>query len=248
MPLRAPEFPPIYSGHETEMPGDPVRAAIAALDAGRGQGGDIFWSNETASASCAIILEPDKPLEIAMQAVPMAMVALGDALGAIAPPNVAVTYRWPSTILVNGAKAGSVDAVLPKFPQAGRNAAWLVLVMILAIRRERESVEPGEKADETVLWEEGCGDLDRTQILESYSRHFLSWMDRWEDEGFAPVHQMWLFRAADLDRDFSFDGRSGAVEGTMLGLDDNGGLLMRTAKGVSGYSLAEYATRTMAAS
>jgi hypothetical protein len=34
----------------------------------------------------------------------------------------------------------------------------------------------------------------------------------------------------------------------MIGLDDNGGLLMRTGEGLSGFSLAEYAVRTMAAS
>jgi BirA family biotin operon repressor/biotin-[acetyl-CoA-carboxylase] ligase len=73
-------------------------------------------------------------------------------------------------------------------------------------------------------------------------------MDRWEDEGFAPVHQMWLFRAADLDKEFSFENRSKMVEGTMIGLDDNGGLMLRADGGVRGYSLVECALRTMESS
>jgi BirA family biotin operon repressor/biotin-[acetyl-CoA-carboxylase] ligase len=91
MHLADPEFPPIYSGHGIDAPDDPVSAAFAAVASGDGQGGDIYWARETAIASCAIVLEPGKPIEIALQAVPIAMVALGDALGAIAPPNVAVT-------------------------------------------------------------------------------------------------------------------------------------------------------------
>jgi biotin-(acetyl-CoA carboxylase) ligase len=242
-----PQFPPLYSAHAIAAPDMPGAAAIAAIAAGNGQAGDIFWARTTADGTCAIILEPHKPLEIAMQAVPIAMVALGDALGAIAPPNIAVTYRWPSAILVNGADAGHVDAILPEFPHVGRTVPWLVLVMTIAIRRESDDCEPGENAGQTVLWEEGCGDIDRTGLLEAFARHFLAWMDRWEEEGFGPVHRLWLFRAADLDDTFSFQGPSGPITGKMLGLDDNGGLLLRTDEGVSGYSLAEYAGRTMAA-
>ncbi len=238
-----PEFPPIYTGHDIDASGDPVRKALDAVAAGTAQGGDIFWSRATSIASCAIVLEPDKPLEIALQAVPLAMVALGDALGAIAPPNVAVTYRWPSIILVNGAKAGWVKAVLPEFPKAGRSLQRLVLAVMLRVAFESEIVEPGERADETALREEGCGDIDRTQILESFSRHFLAWLDRWEDEGFEAVHQLWLFRAADLDGQCSIETRTGSITGTMLGLDDNGGLIMRTDDGVHDYSLAEHAAK-----
>lgn len=247
MHLDDPEFPPLYSAHGVVAPRQPGEVAIAAIAEGKGQAGDIFWARATADASCAIILEPEKPLEIAMQAVPIAMVALGDALGAIVPPNVAVTYRWPSTVLVNGASAGCVEAFLPEFPHAGRMVPWLVLAMTIAVRRESERLEPGENADETVLWEEGCGNTDRTQILEAFSRHFLAWIDRWEEEGFGPVHQLWMFRAADLDKTFSFQGRAAMVTGKMLGLDDNGGLLIRNDDGVVGYSLADNAARTMAA-
>lgn len=241
MHLSDPEFPPVYSGHPVKAPETPLPAAIAAIASGKAEAGHLFWARATENASCAIVLEPDRPLEVAMQAVPVAMVAVGDAVGAIAPPNVAVTYRWPGTILMNGARAGKIGAVLPVRPEAGGNVPWLVLTMDIAIRREGKTVEPGYRADETVLWEEGCGEIDRTRLLESFSRHLLAWMDSWEADGFGTVHEIWMFRAADRDEPVAINGKSGITNGTMIGIDDKGGLLVRTAQGVRGFSLADHA-------
>jgi hypothetical protein len=60
------------------------------------------------------------------------------------------------------------------------------------------SVEnPGERMDATTLHEEGAGEVDRTQLIESVSRHFLTWVDTWQHEGFRPVHDNWTGRLPD---------------------------------------------------
>ena len=42
----------------------------------------------------------------------LSMLAFGDAFGAIAPPEVALHFRWPSTLLVNGGIAGAARIAL----------------------------------------------------------------------------------------------------------------------------------------
>ena len=45
--------------------------------------------------------------------------------------------------------------------------------------------------DITSLATEGAGCISRTRLIEFICRHFLAWLNQWEEEGFAPVVKMW---------------------------------------------------------
>ncbi len=244
MHLFDPEFPPLYAGHGVKAPGVPLLAALDAIGRGDAGGGDIFWARAVDAARCAIVMEPDHDLAKALQIIPVAMVALGDAIGAIGPPNLGITYGWPGTVYANGGRVGEIGAVVP--PLKGDRAVppWLVLTMELSIKRDHDRVEPGDNVHETELWEEGAGDLDRTAILESFTRHLLAWLDTWETNGFRQIHELWMFRAADRGGFISISIGDEVLEGTFLGLDDAGGVLVKTGTAMSGMPISA-AARTM---
>ena len=51
------------------------------------------------------------------------------------------------------------------------------------------------------------------------SRHFLSWLNTWQDEGFKPVHQAWIERIVDK---ISVNDACDNIDGNWVGLDESG--------------------------
>ena len=80
----------------------------------------------------------------------------------------------------------------------------------------------GENPDRTCLFHEGCADVTPLRLLESWSRHTLVWINRWLDDGLAPLHAAWRERAWEMGEPLP-DG-----SGTFMGLDEDGGMLVKT--------------------
>lgn len=230
-----PEFPPLINGIAAELDEDPVQIAFARAKSGEVGAGDLFWSRNENSVSLAIVLEPEVTAEHALTMLPLAMVALADSIGAIGPPNLPITFDWPKTILANGAVVGGLDMVFPENTKGGEIPAFAVVSLGLDISwaahqptgTHRAEFEPGENLLRTVLHEEGAGDLDRTMIIESWARHFTAWIDTWEQDGFKPVHENWLFRADKRNEAVVVKTANGNETGTLIGMDEMGGLLVK---------------------
>jgi len=183
--------------------------------------GDIFWSENTNTLSFALVLEPEVIRARCGEILYVAMVAFGDAAGALCPPEVSVTYQWPSEILMNGASIGYADLVVSKeatddVPQ------WMVIIIDIAITPEKFINDPGEQAYRTTMWDEGCGDISRTELLESVSRHLVNWLHTWSEDGFRPIHDQWIGRMSKDQKMLS-----GISEQEMLGMDESGNALLK---------------------
>ena len=222
----APEFPPMFRGIAVGAAEPVFGTALAGVRDGRHAAGDLLWSEREDRAVACFVLEPDVPLDRASQMVPLLMVAIGDALGAIGPPNLALTFRWPGTVLANGASAGSVRAAVE--PRCGPQEVprFLVAGFRIDLFKPAPEGEPGHDRDATFLHEEGCGDIGRTVLIEAVARHFLSWIDGWQANGFGAAHENWLARSHDIDQSMRITRGGETFEGRMAGLDENGGLLI----------------------
>lgn len=215
----APSFPPLLRGREAR---DPFGAAVAAGVAGKDPG-LLTWLADAELLRLAVLFAPEIPRDQALQMTFAAGVALGDALGALAPPEVAVHHVWPDGVKLNGALCGALRAAAADGPLP----EWLVVGLALSIRLP-DGTDPGARPDVTALAEEGCGHIPAIQLLESWSRHLLSWVHRWEEDGPRPLFDAWLARA---------EGRGGEVDvagarGVFLGLSETGGMLVGTAAAV----------------
>ncbi|AKI01996.1 biotin-(acetyl-CoA carboxylase) ligase [Hoeflea sp. IMCC20628] len=237
--LPTPEFPPLLSGYAVPASDDPMQIAFEGARDGRFSAGDLCWSMAETHAFAAIVLEPECSLAKALQMAPLMMVAIGDALGAIGPPNLALMYRWPLTLLVNGGEVGEVFLRGPEGAGLEEIPSFIVLGFSVAMSLPAEVLDaPGLARNTTALFEEGCGDLDRTQVIEAIARHFLSWVDTWEHDGFAAAHPDFLGRMQPAD---TLSLRIGDVthEGRMIGIDEDGGMLLEGADGAKGISLEQ---------
>ena len=159
--------------------------------------GDLFWSPQNQRSKLAIVLEPDVPTSRALEMVPLVMVALGDCLGVLVPPQVAVQFRSPLQIVVNAGVAGHIKAAIAPTANDDEVPKWLVLAVDVGLTRAADAPDPGLQPDITTLDEEGCENLDHIKFIETFARHFLSWLAIWHDDGFSQIARAWKFKAED---------------------------------------------------
>lgn len=181
------------------VPADAGHSALATATrqaAGHADPGTFVWAQRDDRADCAIVLSPSDPLGPSLLAAYVTMVAVGDALGALIPPVIPVGFGWPDRIVVNGAPAGGIRIAAAKTAADDDIPDWMVASVTLAFKASVDSMNSGREMHRTALAMEGCGELTVPEFLESYARHFLYWMNRWQEDGFTRLKLAWLERAA----------------------------------------------------
>lgn len=215
----SPEFPPLLSGQAVRGATDPfdkARAlAVTGCDAGL-----VVYNLSGPSLRAAIVFVPEVALVSAMAMLPVCGIGFQNALGALAPPEVAVQLSWDGKIHVNGARCGSLRVAADTgTPDA--IPAWLVVG--LDVPFEIAQTDPGQSPETTALFEEGCVEIAPQRLLESWTRHTLVWINRWSESGPAPIHREWM----GLLRDVGEEVTQGDHSGSFVGTDENLGMLLR---------------------
>lgn len=214
-----PRFPPLLSGQAAEPGADPFEKARAMAALGC-DGGTVVHGCDPEALRAAVVFAPEVALLQALAMWPICGIGLQNALGALAPPEVAVHLGWSGGVWVNGARCGGLRmAAAGRDPQAVPD--WLVVGLEIPFRWAEAA--PGRDPTRTVLAEEGCAGITPEALLESWTRHMLVWINRWSEAGNAPIHAQWL----GLLRGVGDAAEAGGRRGTFLGLDADFGMLLR---------------------
>jgi BirA family transcriptional regulator, biotin operon repressor / biotin---[acetyl-CoA-carboxylase] ligase len=186
--------------------------------------GTLLWSTGQDACEGAIVLAPEQPREPSLPVVLIAMLGLGDALGAMVPPMVAVTFGWPDRIEVNGGVVGGVRFACAATDTADAVPEWLVIGFGIAVRGRQAGQASADRLQRTTLADEGCGEVMTLDLLEAFGRHFLSWINRWQEEGVEPVQKAWLSRATGLGKRIEVPLGDQVRSGTFEGLTETGAI------------------------
>lgn len=213
------QLPPLFQGEAVPGAIDPFERATALAVAGT-DAGTVVYNLSGNVFKASLIFTPEMPLEPAMTALPVCGLGLQAALGALAPPEVAVHLQWDGGIRVNGAICGRFR-VKASTTQPTEEPDWLVVG--LELNMSSSDGNPGEAPDWTYLTEEGCAEITATDLLEAWVRHTLYWINRWLEDGPRPVHTDWRALAQNMGEQIDVDGQSG----TFVGVDEHFGLLLR---------------------
>ncbi len=212
-----PVFPPLMYGEAAT--GSAMEHAILRATKGC-EAGLLSYVLGANTLQSALVYAPEVPLEDAMVMLPLCGVGFQNALGALAPPEVAVHLGWAGEILVNGARCGQFDVAASETdPKSVPD--WIVVGFTLPLWPETD--DPGVTPDDTSLYAEGCADVQAPALLESWARHTLNWISRWEGEGTKPLHSEWRGLAHNVGEDVTQNG----LTGTFLGVDERFGMLLR---------------------
>ncbi|MEQ9488169.1 MAG: biotin/lipoate--protein ligase family protein [Alphaproteobacteria bacterium] len=223
--LEPPSLPPAFSFYPVDGDADPL---LAAREIARGDidaTGAVVQAMRTDRLDCAIILNPEVALGDALNVVPTAFVALNDALGSIIPPQIAITYGWPDRIMINHALAGGFSLAAPEGADADTVVDWLALRIVLDVlgRPDQDRQTPGER---TSLVHEGCVDVSPKDIVESFTRHMLSWINRWQDSGFEAIRENASARLEGLEERIDFHLPGGRIKGRLMDLNPQAGIVV----------------------
>lgn len=215
----APTFPPLMWGEAA--PDDAfdhaVTKAVLGCDAGL-----VSYALRPNDMQAALVFAPEVPLAKAIAMLPLCGVGFQNALGALAPPEVSVHLDWFGGILINGAKCGHFRA-MASTDDPTATPDWLVVGFTLPLVPPSDDM--GHTPDQTALFAEGCADVSPPALLESWSRHTLNWLNRWESEGVAPLHAEWRGLAHGIGADVE----NQSLKGWFMGVDEDFGMLLRDA-------------------
>ena len=211
---RAPLVPPLLAARPAPAGGTVLERAAALAGRGDAEAGALLYRHAPDRWALAMVLEPEVGPAAAAAMLPLAQLALAEALGEIAPSGTDVALRWTGEVLVNRGVCGRADGIMA----AGNEPAWLAVGPLLRLAL---AGEPGHDPGRTALVEE-IGPVDPVALTEATARCWLRWLHRWEADGFAPLARAWLEMAADRGERIEAPGASG----TFVGLDDEGGALI----------------------
>lgn len=213
--MKAPDFPPLFNGMAADDPfGTACDRAERGCDAGL-----ITYAIRQTTLQAAIVFAPEVPLKEATIMLPICGIGFQNALGALAPPEVAVHLEWSGGIRVNGASCGKLTIA---GAEADHNAMpdWLVIGLHLDLWPETD--DPGKTPDRTALFAEGCTGLDPADLISAWARHTLVAINTWSDDGSAAIHREWRGLVHGVDQPIEIRGKSGIF----VGVDEHFGMLI----------------------
>lgn len=236
----APELPHVYELIICDVVDSAVDEARRLARAGAEEG-TLVWAQEQTAArdrfgrprpsprgdlyGC-VILRPEYPAVIVFQLNYVAAISLGLAIADLVSPMTELRYRWPNAVLLNDAKVGGI--VLEPGPTLAGAPEWLLLGLTANVKNYPGAAGHGV----TSLLAEGSDKVSAADVLEGFSRYFLSWINRWADAGFAPVRKLWIQRVDGFGQVQEFRLKEETLKGKPVDLDDVGALVLDLERGV----------------
>ncbi|MSO53637.1 MAG: biotin--[acetyl-CoA-carboxylase] ligase [Rhodospirillales bacterium] len=178
------------------------------------------WVSEPGNLYCSFLLRPDCAANIALQASFIAAVALAETLSGLLDPSVHVACKWPNDVLVDGRKVAGI--LLETSTRRPGSVDWLVVGVGVNIAHYPSDAE----TPATSLAVAGRGDLDPLAVLKVFAGRLASWLDRWKEQGFAPVRGRWLEYARGIGETVTVRLADESIEGIFVGLDSDGALML----------------------
>lgn len=210
-------LPPLFSAHEVPLGQDVAARAMAQAVLGC-DAGSVFYQITKNHLSCAIVFAPEIPLPKAAIVLPLSGVGFQNALGVLAPPEVAVHLEWEGALRINGARCGGLELFAS---HTSGIPDWSVVALQLPLWPDND--DGGSTPDHTTLYAEGCVDVAPAQLIEAWVRHILVWISEWEDGDTRNLHHTWRGLAHNMGEEVTIRGQ----QGVFVGLDENFGALLR---------------------
>ncbi len=193
---------------------------------GRGRLGREWFSPRGVNLYLSTILRPPIPPWKGPQLVflgAMAVVRAVEGLG------LRVEVKWPNDILVKGRK---LSGILTEMSSEPERINFVILGIGVNVNMEEEMLPPELKGRATSLRGETGRVVDRARFAASLIHHLNRYYRLFLDQGSAPILDEWKGYSFLDGREVEVLGPGSVLRGIVLGVDDDGALLLRTSHGV----------------
>jgi len=209
------------------LTGAPEGTAVIAekQNAGKGRLQRVWYSPAGSSIFTSIILRPQMEPAKAPQISLLAGVAAAEALDRYCPGRVKL--KWPNDVLIDGKK---VCGILSQMKIAVKGVDFIVLGIGINVNiRDNEfPKEIGRLA--TSLATEVGREIARQELIISLYENLAKWYKCLTQDGFGRIKERWLSIAPMIGEPVEVAFHEETVNGMAIGLDEDGSLILRTAK------------------
>ncbi|HEX3652390.1 MAG TPA: biotin--[acetyl-CoA-carboxylase] ligase [Rhizomicrobium sp.] len=188
--------------------------------AGRGRRGRV-WVSPQGNLMSTLLLNPQKAAAECAQLSFVSAIAAADAVVHFAPESE-VKVKWPNDVLANGRK---ISGILLESASAGGEPYFLAIGIGINLAHFPQDTE----FPATSLAWLGVPVPPGNDALTQLAASFAKWYDVWRGQGFAPIRDAWLARAANLGGRIRARLTKGETSGVFEGIDETGALLLREA-------------------
>jgi len=190
---------------------------------GKGRLGRTWISPPGVNLYLSLILRPRVAAGAAPQINLLAGVAVAEAIAQVSGLTPAI--KWPNDILVDGKK---VCGILAEMQTEGGSLQSLVLGIGVNVNASLSAFPPDLHDKASSLSLVAGRSIDRVAFTAALLTHLEKLYLLWIEKGFPALRLMWERYAGDLiGRKITVAAPEGEVVGTVLGLDDDGALLLQ---------------------
>ncbi len=202
----------------------PVWITAGCQTTGRGRQGKV-WTSKPGNLYTSLLFSPQlKPMDAG--ALPfITALAVRDTFVKLGLPSEQVQCKWPNDILVNGKKASGI-----LIESSAKGGAYLDHVIVgVGMNLLHSPSDAAFKA--TSFFEETGKTVEVQNALQILSHALKERLDKWDIGDFTPIKQEWTENAWGLGQTREIRTANSTFEGTLLGLDEQGGLSVLLASG-----------------
>jgi BirA family biotin operon repressor/biotin-[acetyl-CoA-carboxylase] ligase len=192
---------------------------------GRGRRGRSWASPSGLNLSFSAILRPELPAARAPELTLVAAVALAETLRDAGAESL---IKWPNDIQLEGKKCAGILTELT----ADQDAIQFVILGVGVNLNMTRKDFPPELLETAISVREVLGKkIPRALFAAALWTRLESWLDTHQAEGFGPIREVWKRLSSTLGQEVLVKTERQELKGVAEDMDEQGGLLVRTAEG-----------------
>ncbi|WP_225999106.1 biotin--[acetyl-CoA-carboxylase] ligase [Paenibacillus sp. BJ-4] len=195
--------------------------------AGRGRLGRRWFSPRGKGVWMSIVLRPTQPMAFTPQLTLLTGVALCRAIRRLT--GVEAGIKWPNDLLIHGRK---VSGILLESAAEDQRVRYCIAGIGIDVNLNRDDYPEELSQVGTSLKIEAGHEIDRTELIAAVLGEMEQLCMLYAEQGFQPIAMLWEALSVTINRTVrAHTGQGVAVEGTAVGLDPSGALVVETDQG-----------------
>jgi BirA family biotin operon repressor/biotin-[acetyl-CoA-carboxylase] ligase len=193
---------------------------------GRGRLGRSWISPMGKGVWMSLVLRPDIPLQFASQLTLLTAVALCRGLKSLAPLEIGI--KWPNDLLIDGKK---ISGILLESTAEEDRLRYVIAGIGVGVNLAEEDYPAELRGAATSLRIVLGRPVDRADVIAAFVTQFEQLYAAYRQSGFAPIRTLWEALSVTLHKRAKLITPGGTIEGTPIGLDERGALLVEQSDG-----------------
>ncbi|WP_339948305.1 biotin--[acetyl-CoA-carboxylase] ligase [uncultured Albimonas sp.] len=211
----------------------PVWIMARLQTGGRGRRGNA-WKDPGGNMAATLMLRPQMSARAAALLTFVSALAVADVAGRFAP-RAQVALKWPNDVLVEG---GKIAGILLESEGQGPQPEWISVGIGINLA-SRPPGDPAAAFPPISFADLGVPVPSPEAAFDALAAAFAHWLDRYRAEGFEPLRNAFLARAARLGEPVVARLPRETITGIFADLDSDGRLVLDTPQGARRIAAAE---------